>query len=226
MQLYARARAAQLDGDRVKSISLLRSAVELDKDSFALNYALGMAYLGAGVSNESVIARFEKAASLEPDHLDVQLQLGRQYLVKADYDKSIEHLRLALQTAEYATRSESAALVNLFLAEALQQKGYDFAALEQYGILLRRMQGRLSLRGNPELYFLISRPERVYMQVGELNEKYGRYADALQSYRLATEREPNNLDYQSHVVNALLGLKKNDEAGAGRRSGERPPRQP
>ena len=59
-----------------------------------------MAYLAAGAGSDMAIARLERAAQVQPDNLDAQLQLGRQYLVKSDYKKCIEHLRLALQTSE------------------------------------------------------------------------------------------------------------------------------
>src|SRR5437016_11911079 len=124
-----------------------------------------MAYLASGAGVDMAISRLERAAQLQPDNLETQLQLGRQYLVKGDYKKCIEHLRLAIQTSEYPLRTEAAAVVNLLLAKALQHEGYDIAALEQFTELIQKMSGRINIRGYPDLYFIMSRPEWIYMQV-------------------------------------------------------------
>lgn len=212
LALYAEARASQLRGDRLGTISALRKALELDKSSYFLNYELGIAQLGSVLGGEAAINRLAKAAQLEPDHLNVQWQLGKQYFSKGDDAQAIEHLRLAMQTSEYRTNNETAALVDLTLARALQRKGYDLAAVEQYEQFLSRLDSRLSLRGNPELYVILSRTETILMQVGELNEKLGRFEEALRHYHLAAEREPNNFDYQAHAVRALLAMGNGDDA--------------
>jgi tetratricopeptide (TPR) repeat protein len=212
LQLYAKGRALFQDRNHTKAVDSLRSALELDKNSPEINYALAMAYLAAGAGADMAISRLERAAQLQPDNLDTQLQLGRQYLAKSDFKNSIEHLRLALQTSEYPLRPEAAAVVNLLLAKSLQHEGYDIAALDQFTQLLQKLSGRLNVRGYPDLYFIMTRPEWIYMQVGELNEKHGNYDDAFKSYQLAASREPNNFDYQAHLVHALLGLKKEKDA--------------
>jgi tetratricopeptide (TPR) repeat protein len=214
LQLYAQGRAYYQDREANKAVESLRRALELDRNSAEINYALAMAYLAAGTGPDMAIARLERSATLQPDNLDTQLQLGRQYLVKGDYKKSIEHLRLALQTSEYPLRTEAAAVVNLLLAKSLQHENYDIAALEQYTQLLQKMSGRINIRGYPDLYFIMSRPEWIYMQVGELNARHGNYEEALKAYQLAATREPNNFDYQSHIVHALVGLRREKEARA------------
>lgn len=212
LHIYAQARAAQLEGNRRHAIELLEKALELDPDSFALNYALGQAHLGATGGTDKALAAFERAASIQPDDLDVQLALGRQYFSRNDLSRAIRHLRLALQTTEYARRADTAALVNLFLGRALQQTGYDTAALEQYEVLLRKLNNRASARSSPELYFLLSRPEMIFVQVGELHEKLGRPELALEAYRRASEGEPNNFDYQARIVRMLLKLDRTRQA--------------
>ncbi|HEV8379893.1 MAG TPA: tetratricopeptide repeat protein, partial [Tepidisphaeraceae bacterium] len=214
LQLYAEGRALYQDRNPAKAVESLRRALELDKNSPEINYALAMAYIATGAASDMAISRLERAAQLQPDNLDTQLQVGRQYLIKGDYKNSIEHLRLALQTSEYPLRPEAGAVVNLLLAKALQHEGYDIAALEQFTQLVQKMSGRINIRGYPDLYFIMSRPEWIYMQVGELNAKHGNFDDALKSYQIAASREPNNFDYQAHIVHALIGLKKEKEARA------------
>jgi tetratricopeptide (TPR) repeat protein len=212
IQFFAQARAKQLAGDRAGAVALLEKAIKLDPDSFEVNYTLGQVQLGSEGGVDAGLRALERAAAIQPDNLDVQLQLGRQYLARDDHAQAILHLRLALLTSEYKARPESGLLAHLLLARALQQKGYDTAALSQYEVLVSRMQRRLSFRGSPELYLVLSRPEMIYVQMGQLHEKHGRFAEALEKYRQAVRREPNHLEFQAHVVRVLLELKRTGAA--------------
>ena len=205
LQLYAQARSAlHFDRNILKAVTLLREAADLDPASFSIAYALGAAHANLKSGQESSITWLTKAAALQPDHLDAQLSLGRQYLAKSDSARALERFRLAMLTSGYRENPESAALVDLALARALQQQGYETAAIDAYERLLSRLEGRLQLRGNAELFFVLSRPEAIYIQVGELCARRGRYQDALRHFRAAADREPNNFDYQSHVVRGLI----------------------
>ena len=213
IELYAQARAAILDNQRFSAIILLEKAIALDPYSFELQYALGQAYFGTGSATDKGIAALEKAAHLRPDDLDVQLQLGRQYFAKGDAGEAIDHLRLALQTPEYKQEEDSAAVVDFHLARALQQQGYARAALDQYGVLLDRLQRpNFSMRANPELMFLANRPESLYVQIGELHEKLGNLPDALKAYGLAARTDEGNFELQAKVIRTLLGLNRGQEA--------------
>ena len=98
--------------------------------------------------------------------VELQVELGRQYLVRQDAANAITHLRLALQTADYPTDDELAALADFYLARALQQKGYDRAALDQYDRFLRRLQRpTMAMRSSPELAYLANRPDVLYADV-------------------------------------------------------------
>lgn len=207
LELYAAARGAfHFDRNVHRAITLLREAAELDPASFDIAYALGVAHANLKGGQESSITWLDKAAALRPDHIDAQLSLGRQYLAKGDTSRALERFRLAMLTRGYKENAESAALVDLALARVLQQQGYETASIEAYERLLNRLENRLQIRGNPELFFVLSRPEVIYIQVGELCQRRGRHAEALEHFRAAAQREPNNFDYQSHVVRALLAV--------------------
>src|SRR6058998_323336 len=75
LQLYAEGRAAQLDRNPARAVDFLRKALELDKNSPEINYALGMSYLASGAGADLAISRLQRASELEPDNLDTQLQL-------------------------------------------------------------------------------------------------------------------------------------------------------
>ena len=131
--LYAEACQLLLDQKSYEAINVLEQAIELDPNSFDLYYSLGRAQLlRLRRPNEKAFDAFEHAVAIEPDNLEVQLLLGREYLVIDKNDLALAHLRAAQQTPGYHHDESRAAAVDLFLARALQQEGYDRAALECY----------------------------------------------------------------------------------------------
>jgi tetratricopeptide (TPR) repeat protein len=211
INLYAEAVDALQTGQRFMAIARLREALELDPNSFELHYALGRAHEVGRSPNEQSILAYERAAEINPDHLELQTKLGRHHLLEGNPDKALEHLRLALQTTAYAADESGAAMADLFLARALQEGGYDRAALEQYAKLLRRVQGRtLSLRHEPHLAFLLT--NQLYLDIGDLYARNGMYADALSAYQPIAAREPADFDVQARLVRALARLRRYDEA--------------
>src|SRR5437764_461539 len=167
IELYARARGAQISGDRLGAISQLQRAIATDPDSFELRMALARAYTAANDSGEKVLEALAAAEKIQPDNLQVQLSLGRQYLVRNDLDNALLHLRLAAQTSDYRSDDDQAALADFFLARALQQKGYDRAALDTYDKLIQRLQHATGeMRANPEIAYLVNRPDGLYGDIG------------------------------------------------------------
>jgi len=202
---YARARTAMLDGQRFAAIMYLEKAIALDPDSFELYHDLARAYLGNSNANEKAIDALEKAAAIRPDDLETRAELGRQYLARNELDKALVELRLARLTTDYRRDDDRAIIVDLFLARALQQKGYDRAALEEYESLLDRLNRQShGMHGDPELAFLLGRPETILVQMAELYEKHGQYDPALEAYSEAAEHEPGNFDLQARPVRTLL----------------------
>jgi tetratricopeptide (TPR) repeat protein len=211
--LYAQARAAILQNQRQQAIHLLQQALDLDPNSLELRIAMGRANLGAGGSPDRALEAFERALKLKPDNLDVQNVVGRLYLMKGDLTNGLAHLRLASQTSGYSTDPEIAVVVDYRLARSLQQAGYDRAALEVYEKLLKRFERPgFSLRGNPDLAYLVNRPELLYVDIGSLYEKHQDYAHALEAYEIVAQRSPDNFEAQSRVVRTLLNLNRRKDA--------------
>src|SRR5688500_5694534 len=204
IELFAEAREAMLKGQPYTAVNKLEQAVKLDPESYELRFWLGQAHTTRGVANDQSIAAYEAAAAIDPDHITVHSELGRQYLAKNETAKALEHLLLARQTTEYAEDASAAAVADFYLAKALQQSGYDAAALQSYERLIRRLQnGGLHVRGSPELAYLVAQPEGLYVQVGELLEKRGRPDEAVKLYKLAVERKADEFSLHSHLVRAL-----------------------
>jgi tetratricopeptide (TPR) repeat protein len=213
LELFAEARDALLQRKPYNAIKLLEQAAALDPKSYDIRFMLGQAYTGPGMSYDSAAAAYTAAAALEPDHIAVHFELGRLSIAKGDLPKAIEHFRRAMQTSEYREDDSQAALVDFFLARALQQAGYDRAALDVYVVLIERLEtGGLQTRGVPELAYLVNQPETLFVQVGDLCNKRGLTADALHLYDLAAERKPDDFNFQAKLVRALIAAGKDTEA--------------
>lgn len=206
VRLFARARLAMLDGNHGDANQLLEQAVALDPESFELHKALGDLY--ASGSDSRAITEWEKAAQIEPDHLDLQIDLGRRALQDGQIAKGIEHLRLALLTTAYRDDDPSDGEADFLLARALQQEGYDRAALEMYERLMARLRGaQFAARMNPQIATLLSRPDVLALHVAALYEKNRTFAPALALLRQVSARATDDFDLQARIVQ--------DEAAAG-----------
>ncbi len=211
IELYARARDEYLQNRRFTAINNLEKAIAVDPTSPELRQSLGRVYLGSQQFSDASIAALEKSAELQPDDLDVQLQLGRQYLAKGDPAKAMTALRRAMLTTDYAKGDDQAALTDFFLAGALQRSGYDVAAIDRYQSLLDRTRSPgPNMRGNPELNYLISRPDSIYLEMAGLQEKNGQYAFALANYQTAAERNGDNYELQERIVRMMIALRQPD----------------
>src|SRR5687768_7440501 len=106
LSVFAAARAAQGGGNRATAVRLYERARQLDPGSFEVNYMLGLAQLGPGPAggNERALEAFERAEKINPDHLGLQIHLGRIYFNRGNLPKAIHHLRLAMRTTEYASQ--------------------------------------------------------------------------------------------------------------------------
>jgi len=218
IEIYAQAQAELLEGHRLKAIPMLEKAVALDPASVTLHRELADAYRGSFAFEDHSIAELEKAAILDPGSLDVQLDLGRQLLARGDSAKSLEHLRLAILTQDYRDGAPRAPEADLFLAHALQQEGYERAALQRYELLLARLNNRdFSHSPNPDLAYQVT--DKLYTQVGDLYVRQGNPTAALTAYRSALEdaeqgHEVADPNLYARVVRALLLCGKVDEAQA------------
>ncbi len=211
--LFAQAREAMLSGQRYTAINLLEKAIALDPYSYELEFMLGQANTGPGMAYDPALKAFEAAAAIEPDHLAVHGELGRLYLAKGNLTRAIQQLRLAMQTQDYDDNASQAAVIDLLLAKSLEQAGYDRASLECYTRLIERLEnGGIQTHGSPELAYLMSQPEGLFIEVGSLFEKRGDFEDALHLYSLAAQHKPEDFSYQAHVVHALAAAGKSDEA--------------
>jgi tetratricopeptide (TPR) repeat protein len=220
IQAYAQARALMIDNRRLVAIKLLEEAARLDAHSFDIEYDLARAYAAGsanGVADDAAMAAYEKAAAIEPDRLELQYEMGRQYLERNDQAKALTHLRLARMTSGYSNdrQSDAAAMVDFFLGRALRQGGYIAAALRQYESLIHRLERvSMSSRTSPELAYFAKHPQILYTEIGELYEKAGQPAEAMQAYQAALSSDKENGELAKRVVRMQAAAGHRAEAKA------------
>jgi tetratricopeptide (TPR) repeat protein len=211
VRLFAEARSAMLDGNAQAATQFLQKAAVLDPESFELHRQLGDAYQAS--RDPRAVAEWEKAATIDPDRLDLQVNLGRHYAARAQFDQAIVHLRLALQTEGYRHDDPMAAEADFLLARALQESGYDRAALAMYERLINRLQTQPWLvRQNPQAAALLGHPEALALHVAALYQKHHEYAQAQKLLRSAAQTNPNDFDVRAQLVRVTAATGQRDQA--------------
>jgi predicted Zn-dependent protease len=199
VRLFAQARIAMLDGNRAAATDLLQKAGALDPESFQLHSLLAELY--ADANDPRAQQQWEKAASIEPDHLDLQIALGRQWMSRAKFPEAVNRLRLARLTSEYRKDVPAAAEADYLLARGLQEAGYDRAALDCYERLLNRLKNQpLTLHRNPQAAALLAHPGFLALHVAALYEKHHDYANALTVLRSVSAKNGEDFDVQAQIV--------------------------
>jgi tetratricopeptide (TPR) repeat protein len=211
--LYATARDAMVRNDPAGAIGLLTQALRLDPDSFDINSDLAQAYLLVNPADERGVAPLLHAVELRPDNLGLQTELGRIYAAQGDLAKASLHLRYARLSSDYQFGDARAALVDFFLGHVLEEQGYLRAALECDLTLIDRL-GNLPAdeRTNPEIEFFLQRPELLLLQIAALEQRLGRFKDALAVYRQIAESRPDDDDLRRQLVTLEAQAGKLDDA--------------
>lgn len=214
VHLYAQARQAMLDDDRPTATRLLQQATALDPRSFELALELGKLYLKPGVDfDDRSIEMLERASIIEPDHLDLQTVLGREYAAKGDAKSALRHLRLALLTRQAEADPAAAVVAEFSLGRLLVNQGYDRAALEVY----ERLAAHLKLAGeavkqHAELAMLASHSEIIDAEIAALLAKTGDAQKAAEAYDALVKRAPGEISLRQQQVRLLIAQKKPAEA--------------
>jgi len=198
------------------ALTALHKAWDGDSHSYAIAYQIGRAeYVRAGKANPASIESLEKAADLRPDYLHVQLLLAREFFQLGEFEQAFKHLRLAVQTSDFAAypNDTDAALTRLYLGRCLQGLGYDRAAIQQYSALLDLLADPApAMFADSELAVLAGNPNVLQLEIGLLLEKHGEYARAAELYQAIAESDPADFSMQQHWVRALLQAGASDKA--------------
>jgi tetratricopeptide (TPR) repeat protein len=213
--LYAAARDAMVRNDPAKAIILLTKALRLDPDSFDLNSDLAEAYLMVNPADERGVPPLLRAVELQPDNLGLQTELGRIYAAQGDLAKAALHLRYARLSSDYQRGDARAALVDFFLGHVLEEQGYLRAALECDLSLVQRLDNLpADDRTNPEIEFFLQRPELLFLQIASLEQRLGRFKEALVAYRQVAQSRPDDDDIRRQLVTLEAQAGQFDDAAA------------
>jgi tetratricopeptide (TPR) repeat protein len=211
VRLFAQARIAMLDNDRAGAISLLQKAVALDPASFELHTELADQYDAA--SNPLALVEWEKAAAIEPNHLDLLISIARHQLSGGNPAGAIARLRQARLTDEYLSDDPSSAEADFLLARALQDADYDRAALSVYETLLNRLetQSRIVSR-SAQGAALLDRPNVLAIHIAALYEKHRQHDEALVVLRSAAAQVPGDFPVAAQIVRDIAAMGQREQS--------------
>jgi tetratricopeptide (TPR) repeat protein len=178
---------------RKKAIDLLEQAVAVDPYSYEMFSLLGSLYVADGTTVAKGLDAFESAAAIRPDDVEIQGVLGRDYLAERNLPQALWHLRLAQQTSGYHKLENQAAIVDRFLAEALEASGYLQAALDEYSSLRDRiLHPTEAMRFDAEIGPIVQDPLPLWVKIASLQEALGKHALAVATVKDAAASRPGN----------------------------------
>ena len=214
LQLYAQARVALDSGQRFTAVQLLAQALAMDPDSFELNMAMGEAASGTALASRAKPC-LQRAAELDPDNIDVYIQMARLHLAASEGMQAARALRKAQQTSAYRDGGPEALAADFFLARTLQVMGYDAAALSEYDLVLEQMP-RINpgYRGPVEVMQILRNPDLVFVEVSRLSANLGDYKTALAAIEQAMIQSPDTSQYALMRVRLLQQAGRPAEARA------------
>jgi tetratricopeptide (TPR) repeat protein len=215
LALYAQAHALIRGDRRAEAVPLLERAVALDPESAVLHEELFLALRGRDDARS--LAALERASELDPADIDLHIELARLALQQDEAERAAWHLLEARRSDDHGQDEPDDAMVDLLLARALQDAGYDQAALESFqSLLLKLDRSSFTFRARPELAFLTQQPEAVLFDIATLQENLGRHDEALRSLEQIQQKRPDNRVVKGRIalVNARLGNADAAEQGA------------
>jgi serine/threonine-protein kinase len=168
--LLALGQIRTLEGRNAEAVSALHQVLAVDPRNDAAYQGLAKAYAALGLPEKADEA-WQKAISLRPNSVDVYNSVARFYLDRANFPKAVENFRKAHNLAPQNASIMSNLGAALLYAGALDESR---KTLEE------------SVRLSPNY--------ASYNNLGILNVKQGRYADAAADYEKALEF--NKSDYQ------------------------------
>ncbi len=209
--------AALQANDYQTAIRHLRSARRAAPRDGIINFALGLAYVGAGETSDARGA-FERAVNASNGPPGARLQLGLIYLEGGDRDRAVE------QQAELAAAIEScgsscsdtqrAQLQSAYdqLTQALNPPaeepaavdpattGWNFPSVEEGRLAYAEAVGLINQERFPEAMAALARAEAavgphpdVLNYMGFVSRKMGRFDNAIAYYGQALALDPNHL---------------------------------
>jgi tetratricopeptide (TPR) repeat protein len=230
---FEKSRALTLQGELLLKRSRLKQAEEAF--NAALRLDVGSPYAQRGLANvlyeagryADALARFEAAAGLQPEDLQIQLGIVRTKIRLEQHDDASK--RLARLTAafpqstavQYWLGRSKEALGEKGPAEEAYQKavqaGEDVPELVEATVALTRLLGQSGRHAQASEAIeaaLVRFPNepRVFRALGELSESRGNYDDAILNFDKALALDPSNVGVRFARAVALRKARRFEEA--------------
>lgn len=139
---------------------------------------------------------YQRALDLDPGNVDARIEYTRFLIGLRRYESASQQAQLTIRQLSEQERYREA----IQLGEELLEQAPDDVELRRALIELCR-QGRL---------------EREFVahctQLINLHYRRGEFAEVVELYRKLLEREPENVTFRTHLIDALLRLKRREEA--------------
>lgn len=225
---------AQDYGEAVRQLRVARRAAPNDG---AINYTLGLAYLGNGDTDDAATA-FERSARADNGPVDARVQLGRVYLQLNRRDDAVaQQTALADAIAACDAACGDARRADLQrahdqLAQALTQtqtptaadpasSGWNFPSVEEGRAAYTQAVGFINQERFPDAWEALQRAHTavgphpdVLNYMGFVSRKLGRFDQAFAYYGQALALDPNHLGANEYLGELYIQLGQMDRARA------------
>jgi tetratricopeptide (TPR) repeat protein len=216
IRFYVDGRSELLAGKGPAAVDDLTKAAAADPNSKDVLYDLGRAEEVVGNSDAAIDA-YDRATAIDPTAVAPQLAAGRLLQTAGRSDAAIDHLHRALNSPKLVDDGQGVA-VHLWLARALGSAGYVVAAVDQFNIVIDRLNNPTSdLRNEPSILDVLRRPLILDLDRADLLESQQRYDLAIQILERSAEAAPDDAEVAGRLVTDLI--KTNVAAEAVERAG-------
>ncbi len=203
-----------------EAIRQFRTARRMAPNDGAINYALGVAYMGNG-DNDEARGAFERAARASNAPVGTRLQLGLVYLELGDRERAVEQqtaLANAMAACDavcgdakraqlQAAHDELTRVLNSSTPAAdPATTGWNFPSVEEGRVAYAEAVGLINQEYYADALTVLARAQAavgphpdVLNYMGFVSRKLGRFDDALSYYGQALAIDPNHLGANEYL---------------------------
>jgi serine/threonine protein kinase/tetratricopeptide (TPR) repeat protein len=198
------------------------TALRLDPTSAAVRYSLAVSLAGTGRLDDAV-DELQRALALQPNYDDARRELGNVLASKGRRDEAIAEYRKAIGLRPNYWGHYSALGLTLFQAARYEEAEAAFRRVvelqpdsafgyQQLGTVNQAMGRDGEALLNYERSLAIRPSAQVYSNLGAFHHARGDYEKAVDAYRAAIKLRPNSAATHRNLGDALLRLKRTEEA--------------
>jgi eukaryotic-like serine/threonine-protein kinase len=200
------------------------TALRLDPNSAPVRYSLAVSLAGTGRLDDAV-DELQRALALQPNYDDARRELGNVLARKGRLDEAIAEYRKAIALRPNYWGHHSALGLTLFQAARYEEAEAAFRRVvelqpdsatgyQQLGTVNQAMGRDAEALANYERSLAIRPTAQVYSNLGLFHHARRNYEKAVDAYRAAIKLRPTSAPTHRNLGDALLRMKRIDEARA------------